>query len=120
MTDVWRVLQRRVTILPSGCWYYHGAHSQSGGRGVFYPVLRLGPTVWRLNRLMLILCWGNVRYPRLVEEPLFAWLQRVNQAYRADEASHTCDQAWCIAPLHLEWRDHRANIAEQRLRREVA
>lgn len=112
MSLIERIL-RRVKVTPSGCWEWTGAMSQSGYRGVFYPHIKLRGRNWRLNRLMLILHRGLTDVPRHDTESWSDWLDRCRTHYNGVESSHACDNARCIHPLHLDWKTHHENIAEQ-------
>lgn len=116
-------LLSRVQIDPvTQCWNWTGALSQSGWRGVFYAAGWAHGRVWRLNRLILI-CYEGIdgEFRVAPEESWEDWLERARRYYQGVEAAHTCDNAKCINPQHLEWKGHRANISEQvARRREVA
>lgn len=103
----------------TGCRFWQGAVSQSGFRGCFYPVLRVGARVWRVNRLVKILAAVEETPPH-PEEPLGAWLDRINDQHAGLDASHSCDQSLCVAGEHLAWETHRFNVRAQARRRQEA
>lgn len=112
----------RVDVDPlSGCWNWTRAMSQSGARGCFYPACwLLGRTV-RVNRLVLVLKTAPAEFPREAGETCWVWLTRVLLAYPRLDAAHTCDNAKCVNPLHLQWEPHRMNVQNQaRRKREAA
>ena len=113
-----RIAQKSWTH-PNGCQQWAGALSQSGGRGVFYPVLWVAGRVHRVARLVLIL-EGRKAFPPLPGEGLGAYLARATGYYAGREAAHTCDNARCVDGAHLTWRSHQANIAEQVERRRLS
>lgn len=103
------------------CWRFTGAHSQSGRRGCFYPVIREGHgsrRVWRVNRLTLILYQGPLVVLRDPGEPFIEWLSRARRFYAGDDASHeVCDRGTCSNPAHLEFTSHAMNLRGQASRR---
>lgn len=102
------------------CHLWRGAHSQSGRRGVFYPVISWGRKCRRVNRLVLILQYGPADLPAVPGEAFDTWLARALAYYAGWEASHTCDNALCVNFTHLEWKGHAENIASQVARRRAA
>ncbi len=121
MDSILRRLLAKVKLDPTtGCWLWQGAMSQSGWRGVFYPVARAYGTLWRLNRLMLILREGPDLLPRAPDQPWPEWLAAAARLVAGREAAHTCDTAQCVNPAHLEWKGHRANVQEQKARQREA
>jgi hypothetical protein len=102
------------------CWPWLAGKSRSGWREVDYPHLRLGgkgtPMI-RVNRLLLILKHGPTDCPILPGEAFATWILRVNNHFRAFDASHTCDNSGCCNPDHLAWQAHGQNIADQVARR---
>lgn len=107
-----RIAARASFVASSGCLKWDGALSQSGWRAVFYPALRIGPRIWRVNRL--VLCLGELD---VVVGALPEALARVNALHVGQEASHTCDNSECVNSKHLEWQGHQANVQEQTARR---
>ena len=101
--DLLRYLLHRITIdARTGCWTWTRACSQSGWRAVWYPVVRVGRTLYRVNRLTLLLHQAQAHPPQEGESPV-AWVARVNALYAGQEASHTCDHSRCVNPHHLTW-----------------
>lgn len=105
----------------TACHLWSGSHSQSGYRGVFYPILRgnkyHGWPVLRVNRLVLILEYGPVEVPPEPDESFDTWFARALKHYAGLEASHTCDNSMCVNFTHLEWKGHADNVATQVARR---
>lgn len=110
------VLKERIAakVKPNkrGCLLWSGAVSQSGWRSTFYPVIRIGKNIVRVNRLVLLLDdvidnGGDVI--ELIEEAA--------KRYVGVESSHGCDDSRCIRRKHLEWKTHADNIGEQVERR---
>lgn len=111
---IYQRIAARTTIQPSGCLYWTGAVSQSGWRGVFYPVMRVRGQYWRINRLLCCLAEADA-YPVVVNLPEF--LEYLNRLHRGDDASHTCDHASCVNGDHVIWQSHRLNIQDAAQRR---
>lgn len=112
--------QRSRFDAATGCLRWTGAMSQSGYRGVFYPVLRLGGRkgkMWRVNRLALCLAEVESLDPTLTGVALTTALEEVNRRHRHRESSHECDEARCVLAAHLRWRGHRDNVQDQAARR---
>lgn len=113
---IWAYVGARITISPTGCWIWAGALSQSGGRGVFYPVMRLDRRMVRIPRLVLYL-GARATHPQRDGETFRQWLSRVRRAHVWAEASHRCDHSTCVNPQHLGWETHRDNVQGQANRR---
>lgn len=108
---------------PLECWPWTAARSRSGRREVDYGVIWNGSTtqkLWRANRLVLMLKTGPVDVPIDDGESFDDWLLRLARFYRGLEASHVCDVSLCCNPDHLEWKEHRANVTEQKARQRLA
>lgn len=107
------------------CWSWQGAHSKSGQRKVYYPVIVIprgakgGPgRLWRVSRLLLVLRDGGTECPQNPGESVFDWLERLRRYFLSldMDAAHQCDNSMCCNPAHLEWEDHAENLKRQRLR----
>lgn len=95
------------------CRFWTGAHSQSGGRGVFYPCWQFDGVTWRINRLVLLLDELPPHPEPWTVLGLGAALLAANRLHLAEDASHidSCQEARCIRREHLFWEDHAANAA---------
>lgn len=100
------------------CRYWSGAHSQSGGRGVFYPCYQFDGVTWRINRLVLLL-------EELPPHPepwtilgLGKALLELNLRHLDEDASHipACQDARCIRREHLAWEPPKDNRARREMR----
>lgn len=104
--------RQKPPIGDHGCQFWLGAHSQSGNRGVFYPVLQVGAKLYRVNRLVLLLedlppeaaSWDRVQ--------LIQGLLALGRARHHFDASHVvCQEARCTTRAHIDWETHKANVA---------
>lgn len=102
----------KVTPNKRGCLLWNGAMSQSGWRGTFYPVIRIGKKVVRVNRLVLLLDDVSDNGRDVIES-----IEEAAKRYVGVESSHGCDDSRCIRRKHLEWKTHADNIGEQVERR---
>lgn len=113
---------------PDPCWRWTGGRSLSGRRRVRYPALFWGSHVWRVNRLVLVLTEGWILVGELpgaatslaAFDTLEACCWAINRALEHLDASHTCDQAWCVNPGHLTFEGHRENVQRQKARQRSA
>lgn len=102
---------------PDACWNWQGTLSRGKGREVGYGSIkegRDGTPTWRVNRLVLL----REEIPEEIEAGeqgeavLLRWLRDANTLHKDEEAAHTCDNARCCNPAHLEWAIHPKNVRE--------
>lgn len=104
---------------PDACWPFRGAQSRGARRETTYGSIQeagRGSTVWRVNRLVLLLA-EIPDHRDLPEDRLLFELARRNVWHRTEDAAHACDWGPCGNPAHLAWKSHAANVREQAARR---
>lgn len=98
-----------------GCQFWLGAHSQSGYRGVFYPVLQVGAKLYRVNRLVLLLEDLPPEAAQMDRVQLIQALTALGRARHHFDTSHVvCQEARCTTRAHLDWETHQANVARNK------
>ncbi len=117
LISLYAYIAGRSILEPTGCLRWTGAMSQSGWRGVFYPVMRFHG-YWRINRLLC--CLQEASLLECTASTLPATLWALNTHHAGDEASHTCDLAACVNGDHLAWQSHRQNVIDQAARRQAS
>jgi len=113
LADIRNKIASKARLNKRGCLIWNGAMSQSGWRGTFYPVMRLGTKTVRLNRLVLLL---NDVDGLDALDALYV-IAEAAKLRNGVESSHECDDSRCIRPEHLAWKTHAYNISEQVARR---